>query len=144
MTHSFSKIWIHAILGTKFRQPLIEDHFKKDLFNFIEDELYSMNCYPKIINGTNDHVHLLFRLSPQKNVADIIKNIKGLSSHWVNQKNTTKNKFTWQGGYGAFSVSESLVERVYRYILNQEEHHKKISFKKEFDKFLELNGLLID
>jgi putative transposase len=73
-----------------------------------------------------------------------MKNIKGLSSHWVNQQNFIKGKFAWQTGYGAFSVSESMLEKVYKYILNQEEHHKKISYENELRKFLELNGLLIE
>lgn len=142
MSHSYTNIWIHAIFGTKFRQPNIKENFRQNLYGFIKAELNEMNCPSKIINGTEDHIHILFRLNPQRNVADVVKNIKGLSSHWVNSKNLISEKFAWQTGYGAFSVSESELNRVYQYILNQKEHHEKISYEEEMNKFIELNKLL--
>ena len=87
-----------------------------------------------------DHVHCLFLLNPQKSISEVIKQIKGSSSHFINQSNLAIGKFAWQTGYGAFSVSESVVEKVYRYILNQKKHHQKKSFQQEYDAFLKLYG----
>jgi putative transposase len=142
MSHSHTKIWIHAIFETKFRQPTLQEDFRQELYDFIRNELRGMNCSTRIINGTEDHIHILFQLNPQKNVADVIKNIKGLSSHWINSKDFLVGKFAWQGGYGAFSVSESAVDKVYRYILNQKEHHQNMSYEEEVNKFIEFKKVI--
>ena len=95
-----------------------------------------MECIPLAINGMPDHIHLLFQVNPNKSVAEIIRQVKGNSSHTVNQSNLVENKFAWQTGYAAFSVSESSVEKVQEYILNQREHHRKKSFQEEFEVFM--------
>lgn len=87
-----------------------------------------------------EHVHLLFLLNPQKAIADVLKQVKGATSHWINQQDFVEAKFAWQGGYGAYSVSESQLEKVYNYILNQKDHHKKQSFVKEYENFSRLHG----
>lgn len=89
-----------------------------------------------------DHVHSLFLLNPKKAITDILQQVKGISSNWINERDLIKDKFAWQTGYAAYSVSESVLEKVYRYILNQKQHHKKISFEKEYDKFIKLHGLI--
>ena len=86
-----------------------------------------------------DHVHCLFLLSPQKSINDVIKQVKGSTSHDINEKNLIK--FSWQTGYAAYSVSESVVEKVFEYIKNQKRHHAKITFQQEYDEFLRLCGL---
>lgn len=99
------------------------------------------NCPVRIINGMPDHIHCLFLLSPQKSIADVVKQIKGGSSHYVNQNDLIVEKFAWQTGYAAFSVSKSVVERVFQYIKNQKEHHQKKTFQQEYDDFIKIYQL---
>jgi putative transposase len=141
MPHSFNKIWIHAIWATKNRESLIHQNLEQKLFQYISEQLREQGCPVRIINGMPDHVHCLFLLSPKKSIMDVIKQIKGSSSHFVNQNNLIPEKFAWQTGYAAFSVSESVVERVFQYIKNQKQHHQKRSFQQEYEEFLKRYGL---
>ncbi len=141
MPHSYNKIWIHAIWATKERMPLIDLSVEKKIHQFITEQLREQGCPARIINGMPDHIHCLFLLNPQKSIADVIKQIKGSSSHFINQNNLIANKFSWQTGYAAFSVSESVVDKVFHYIKNQKQHHQKKIFQEEFDDFIKLYGL---
>lgn len=144
MSHSLVKVWIHAIFGTKDKFSLIKDSFESKLHNHIKDTLENeLDCKVRNINGTQDHIHILFLLSPNYSLKDIFQNIKGESSHWINQSNFTNYKFAWQTGYGAYSVSESMVSKVEKYIDNQKEHHKTMSYKEEIDLFMKKYGLKI-
>ena len=132
MSHSLLKVWIHGIFRTKDRTSLIKSNFEKELHAHLKAKLENnLDCKVRAINGTEDHIHLLFLLSPNFALKDIFQNIKGESSHWVNQSDFIKHKFAWQTGYGAFSVSESIVKEVEKYIGNQKEHHKKITYNEE-------------
>jgi len=95
----------------------------------------------KALNGTSEHIHLLFLLNPIYAVSDVIKGIKGESSHWINSEKLLAYKFAWQTGYGAFSVSESMVGSVEKYILNQKEHHKTVTFADEYELFMKKHGM---
>jgi len=130
MSHSFTKVWIHGIFSTKDRIPLIKQNFENEL-----------DCKVKIINGMSEHLHILFLLNPNYALKDVFHSIKGSSSHWINQENFIKEKFAWQIGYSAFSVSESKLKDVEKYIQNQKEHHKKITFHEEYEAFLKKYGL---
>jgi REP element-mobilizing transposase RayT len=141
MPHSFNKIWIHAIWSTKEREPFIISTIETELFDFMQTQFREAGCPVRIINGMPDHVHCLFLLNPQKSVAEVIKQIKGSSSHYINQQDTLPTKFAWQTGYAAYSVSESVLQRVSQYIANQKEHHRKKPFMQEYEEFLKLNGL---
>ena len=142
MTHTYTKIWIHGILGTKDRCPLIEPSYANQLNDFIKQQLENdFNCPVRIINSVKDHIHILFLLNTNYLIKDIFKNIKGSSSHWINQNNFTRLKFVWQRGYGAFSVSESKLLEIEKYIRNQETHHKKMTFFEECESFLKRYGL---
>ncbi|MDO8550131.1 MAG: IS200/IS605 family transposase [Ignavibacteria bacterium] len=144
MSHSLLKIWIHGIFGTKDRTSLIKNTFEAQLHSHIKEKLErELDCKVRIINGTEDHVHILFLLSPNFTMKDIFHNVKGESSHWVNQSDFIKYKFAWQTGYGAFSVSESMVKEVEKYIANQKEHHKKMTYEEEIDLFIKKYGLKI-
>lgn len=140
MPHSFNKIWIHAIWSTKNRLPLIYSNVENKIYQFIAEQLREQGCPVRIINGMPDHIHCLFLLTPQKSIADVIKQIKGSSSHFINQSNMIPEKFAWQTGYAAYSVSESGVEKVFVYIKNQKTHHQKKTFQQEYEDFLELYG----
>jgi len=98
MPHSFNKIWIHAIWSTKERLPLIHSSVAPKLYQYISEQLGELDCQPHLINGMPDHVHCLFLLSPQKSIAEVIKQIKGSSSHFINQNNLIADKFAWQTG----------------------------------------------
>jgi REP element-mobilizing transposase RayT len=121
--------------------PLIHSSVENKIHQFIAEQLREQGCPVRIINGMPDHIHCLFLLCPQKSIADIIKQIKGSSSHYINQHNLIENKFAWQTGYAAYSVSESVVEKVYEYIKNQKQHHAKKTFLQEYDEFIKLYGL---
>jgi len=141
MSHSYNKIWIHAIWSTKERMPLLHQAVEQKLYQFISDQLRELGCPVRIINGMPDHIHCLFLLNPQKSIAEIIKQIKGSSSHYINQENIVPDKFAWQTGYASYSVSESVVDKVYQYIINQKNHHQKKTFQNEFDEFIKLHEL---
>jgi len=140
MAHSFIKLWVHAIWTTKDRIELIPAINEGKIFQFMRNELNKMNCEVNIINGMSNHIHCLFQLDHQKCIANVIKQIKGSSSHFINTNNLTTAKFSWQVGYSSFSVSQSMVERVEAYIRNQKQHHQKVSFEEEYNSFLKLNG----
>jgi REP element-mobilizing transposase RayT len=118
MPHSFNKIWVHAIWATKERKPLINSNIESKIHVFISEQLREQGCLVRVINGMPDHIHCLFLTNPQKSIAEIVKQIKGSSSHYINQNNLIAMKFAWQTGYAAYSVSESVVEKVYLYIKN--------------------------
>ena len=139
--HSYNKIWIHAVYATKGRERLIDSKIERQVYDHKKAELIEMKCPVRIINGMPDHVHLLFLQNPKLAITDIIKQVKGATSHWINEQNLCERKFAWQVGYAAFSVSESQLEKVYLYILNQKKHHKQKSFLEEYDEFISLHGL---
>jgi REP element-mobilizing transposase RayT len=141
MPHSFIKIWIHAIWATKERLPLIKQNVETQVFDQMRKQFVESGCPVRIINGMPDHVHCLFLLNPQKSIAEVIKQVKGSTSHWVNEQNIIAEKFAWQTGYAAYSVSESQLEKVFQYIKNQKAHHAKTTFQMEYDEFIKLHGL---
>lgn len=144
MPHSFNKIWIHAVWATKERTPLISPKIENRIYEFMKREFTEIGCPVKIINGMPDHVHCLFLLNAQKSIAEVIKQIKGSTSHFINEQNLIKEKFAWQTGYAAYSISESATNKVFQYIRNQKQHHSKKPFQQEFDEFLKLYGFADD
>lgn len=141
MPQSYNKLWIHAIWATKNRQELVDFSIESQVYNFIREELIELGCPVRIINGMPDHIHALFLLNPQKSISDVMKQVKGSSSHSINGNNMMLEKFAWQNGFAAFSVSESQLEVVYNYIKNQKQHHLKKNGQDEFDDFIKLHGL---
>ncbi|MCZ4224134.1 IS200/IS605 family transposase [Pedobacter rhodius] len=142
MPHSYNKIWIHAIWATKDRNHFIQSQIERKLYDFIYHQFVELGCVVRAINGMPDHIHCLFLLNPQKSIVEVIKQVKGSSSYFMNNESLINEKFSWQTGYAAYSVSESVLERVYRYIKNQKEHHRKKCFQNEYEDFLKLYGLL--
>ncbi|MDZ4147014.1 MAG: IS200/IS605 family transposase [Flavobacteriaceae bacterium] len=141
MPHSFNKIWIHTIWATKNRMLLIHSNVEHKIHLFMSEQLRELGCPVRIINGMPDHIHCLFLLNPQKSIADVIKQIKGSSSHFINQNNLIDEKFAWQTGYAAYSVSESVVDKVFQYVKNQKQHHQKKTFQEEYEAYIKLYGL---
>ena len=143
MSHSFPRVWVHLVFGTKNRQPLIAPEKESKIYTFIQSQMIDKGCFTKAMNGIEDHIHILFLLNQNISLADLVKQIKGSSAHWINQQNICSEKFAWQTGYGAFSVSESQLPKVERYILNQKEHHKTKTFVEEYEGLLKLHNLNI-
>lgn len=126
MSHSYYNVWIHAVFATKDRQELISTDLEEDLFPFLYSEFKELGCKLKIVNGLSDHIHCLFMLDAQKSYAQVMKQIKGASSHYINHQNLTNEKFSWQKGYAIFSVSNTDVDKIYEYIKNQKLIHESI------------------
>ncbi len=141
MSHSYYKIWLHVVFSTKNRNAFIHPKIERQVFDYLSAELNELGCVTRIVNGMPDHVHLLFLQNPNKTVPEIVKQIKGSSSHWINLENLTEDKFSWQTGFSVFSVSESQLEKVFNYIHNQKAHHGKKSAEKELESLLKLHNI---
>jgi REP element-mobilizing transposase RayT len=141
MSHTYHKIWLHYIWATKYRKPLITKNLKIKLNGHIKKNAKDNDIYIDTVNGIVDHIHLLVGLYPSQCPSYIANMIKGESSNWINKNDFIKQKFAWQGGYSVFSVSESNVQKVREYIMNQEEHHKKMTYEEEIEKFLKVYGI---
>lgn len=141
MSHSYNKIWLHVVFATKERIPLITFAIETKIYDHMREQLIEIGCPVRIINGMPDHVHLLFLQNPKMAVADIVKQVKGNTSHWINEQDLIPERFAWQTGYAAYSVSESQLERVFQYINHQKEHHKRKTFAMEYDEFIALHRL---
>jgi putative transposase len=144
MPNTYTNLLYHIIFSTKNREPTIEASWKDELHRYIAGIIRAEGGVSIEINGIPDHVHILAKLKPAKSVAEILKLIKSNSSKWVNDEKVRGRSFHWQVGYAAFSVSESQVEAVRRYIRNQEEHHRKQSFQEELIALLERHGVQYD
>jgi putative transposase len=142
LSHTAGNLVLHLIFSTKDRKPLITSEIRTDLLAYLGGIIREMHGTALIINGTADHVHMLIRIRPAQAPAEIARVVKTNSSRWVHEK--WKVRFAWQTGYGAFSVSESNVAAVSRYIATQEEHHKKLTFQEEYVAFLKKNKIQYD
>lgn len=136
MPNTYTQIHIQFVFAVKFRNGLINPLFKGELYQYISGILKQHNHKLLAINGMPDHLHIFIGMRPTQSISDLMQDIKGSSSKWINEKKFLKIKFEWQEGYGAFSYSKSHVDTVIKYIKNQEEHHKKESFRDEYLKFL--------
>lgn len=126
----------HIVFSTKERFPSINKFFEKDLYNYIGAIIRNKEGILLEIGGTANHVHLALKLKPTHSIPDLLQAIKSNSSKWINENKKTVGLFSWQVGYGIFSISESLLPKVIDYIKNQKEHHRKRSFEEEFELLL--------
>jgi putative transposase len=144
MPHSLTHILIHALFSTKRREPMIDRKLRSRLWAYMGGIVRECGGGVVAIGGTADHVHVLFTVPPTVSVADTMRLVKTNSSRWVHEEFPTRKSFAWQTGYAAFSVSASNVERVKRYIADQEEHHRKATFQEEYLAFLKRHGVAYD
>ena len=144
MAQSLSKIYVHIVFHTKYSQPLIRPEIEPELFAYMGRVIKTNDSIPIKINGVENHVHILAILSKNVALSKFLEEIKRNSSRWIKTKGEEYKDFKWQGGYGAFSVNERRVEHVKRYIENQKEHHKRVSFKEEYIKLLDEHGVEYD
>ena len=136
MPQSLVKNYIHITFSTKNRTPLIQQPIKEELFSYLGGTCKELESQPLIVGGMNDHVHLLVMLSRKMALMTLIEKIKTHSSKWIKTKGPQFQNFYWQQGYGCFSVNPKQVDLVKEYIMNQEVHHKKMSFQDEYRAFL--------
>lgn len=136
MGQSLVKNYLHFIFSTKHREPSIIPSVEFELHNYLGGICKNLECYPVIVGGYFDHVHLLCLLSKKVTVVTLIRELKADSSKWIKLKDGRLESFRWQNGYGAFSVSPSQIEVVKTYIKNQHEHHRKKTFQDEYRAFL--------
>lgn len=131
MPQSISHVYVHLIFSTKYRQPLIDDSIKEELYSYMGGICKHYECYPVQIGGYYDHIHILCTLSPKIPLMKLMEYVKKNSSKWIKTKGSAYAGFYWQTGYAAFSVSIYKVETVKRYIQNQYRHHQKKNFQDE-------------
>ncbi len=137
MSGTYSQIYIQYVFAVKGKQNLLQKPWREDVFKYISGIIKSKGQKSIIVNGVEDHVHMFVGLKPSMNISDLVRDIKNNSSKFINEQKYLPVKFAWQEGYGVFSYSHSHIDNVYKYIANQEEHHKKKSFKEEYLDFLE-------
>ena len=137
MANTYSQVNIHCVFAVKGRENIISQALQKRLFEYISGILSSKNAYPLAVGGWKDHVHILFELPTDKNISEIVREVKASSTNWINSLGLIKGKFSWQAGYGAFSYAKSQRNNVINYILNQEQHHRVKTFKEEYLEMLQ-------
>jgi len=136
MPGTFSQIYIQIVFAVRGRENLIGNNWKSELHKYIAGIIKGKDQKPIIVNGMPDHIHAFIGLRPKMSIADLTRDMKNNSSNFINSHGFVKGKFAWQEGYGSFSYSHSQIGNVYNYILHQEKHHKKMSFKEEYIGFL--------
>lgn len=139
----FAKVYVHFVFSTKDRLPFLADkETREKVWNHIKEYSRQKGIFIDYINGYSEHCHCLVSLGIEQTMSNIMNLLKGESSHWINKNKICNPGFKWQNDYFAVSVSESIVERVREYIRNQEAHHRKKTFKEEYDEFIRLYGFM--
>lgn len=132
MANTYTQIHLQFVFAVQNRISLIQSTWKNELYKYITTIIQNDGHKMLIINGMPDHIHIFIGMRPTQSISDLMKEVKGDSSSWINQKHFVQGKFNWQEGYGAFSYSKSQVPAVINYIKNQEQHHKKKTFREEY------------
>ncbi|HEY1381022.1 MAG TPA: IS200/IS605 family transposase [Gemmataceae bacterium] len=140
MAHAFTNLLYHIVFATKERQPWLTPALRPDLWAYLAGVIREEGGIALIVNGVDDHVHILAKLRPDRAVSDVVSAVKSRSSGWIHRTRPDVPAFAWQTGYGGFTVSQSQVERVRLYIANQEEHHRRVPFRTEFRQLLLAHG----
>lgn len=141
MSHTYAQNTIHLVFSTKGRRKLISPEFQPKLWAYAAGICKHLGIFVHAAGGTQDHIHLLIQIPPALALAKAVLTIQSNSSRWANQEG---QKLAWQQGYGAYSVSASIVPAVIQYIRNQEEHHKRLRFEEEFVALLKERGVEFD
>ena len=136
MANTYTQIHLQFVFAPKFRASLIHPSWEDKLFKYISGVVQNNKHKMLCINGMPDHLHMLIGFHTTQSIADLMQDVKGASSKWINDKKLTKSRFEWQVGYGGFSYSKSQIPTIINYINNQKEHHKKKTFMEEYKLFL--------
>ncbi len=136
MPNTFTQIYVQTVFTVKNRLSVIMPSWKDELYKYMTGIVQNNGHKLIAINGTSDHVHLFVGLKPSQSLSELMQDVKGDSSKWINSKGFVKGHFEWQAGFGAFSYAHSQIDNVVKYINNQELHHKKETFLQEYLRFL--------
>ncbi len=136
MANTYTQLYIHIVFAVEHRDRLIHSSFKDELMKYITGIVQNKGNKLIAINIMSDHAHIFLGLNPKNAISDLVKDVKVSSTDFINEKKWLRGKFHWQEGYGAFSYSHSQIDKVVKYILNQEKHHKRVTFKDEYNKML--------
>jgi putative transposase len=134
--NTYTQLYVHVIFAVKGRTNLISQQWKEELYKYITGIITNKSQKLMIVNGMPDHIHLLIGFKPDCSLSDLVRDIKANSSKFINEKQLVPGRFEWQTGFGAFTVGQSQIDRVINYILTQEEHHAKRTFREEYIDFL--------
>jgi REP element-mobilizing transposase RayT len=137
MAHTYSQIYLQFVFAVKQRNNLISREHKEELHKYIASLVLAKSAKMLAVHCMPDHLHLFVGFRPNIHISDFVKEIKSKTNQFINAKKWVSGKFNWQEGYGVFSYSHSHIDNVVRYILNQESHHKKTTFREEYHQFLE-------
>jgi putative transposase len=141
MANTYTQLYIHLVFSPKNREALIGKSWKNELEMYVTGIVQNNNHKLLAVGSMPDHIHIFIGYDVNQRIPDLVEHIKTSSNGWIKEKNLSKFKFEWQKGYGAFSHSRSQLDTVVKYILNQEEHHKKKSFKEEYLEMLRKNDI---
>jgi putative transposase len=141
MANTYSQINIHAVFAVQGRENTLRKEIRENIFGYISGTIKGLGLYPLAVNGYSDHVHIFFEMPASVSLSKAMQEIKASSSRWINENQLVEGKFQWQKGYGAFSNSRSQRDNVIKYIIDQEKHHLKRSFRDEYLEFLEKYGI---
>jgi putative transposase len=144
MPSSYTSLYYHVVFSTKHRQPMLDEPLASQTHEYLGGAVRGCGGESIVVGGMPDHVHLLVRVPPATALADLLREIKANSSKWIHQSHPDRSEFAWQTGYGAFTVSQSGLERVKGYILNQANHHQTMSFEQEFQLILQKHHVSYD
>lgn len=144
MSNTYSNLLFHVVFSVKERKSLILKELRERLYPYMCGIANQNNFKIIIINGTDNHVHILLSLRPDMSVAKVVQLIKGGSSKWLHDNFPSLKIFSWQEGYGVFTVSLSQINIIKQYITNQEKHHQKMNFQEEYLEFLKRNNIEFD
>ncbi|WMJ74697.1 IS200/IS605 family transposase [Cytophagaceae bacterium ABcell3] len=136
MPGTFSQIYVQVVFAVRGRNSLLLKPWRDDVFKYMSGIIKGKGQKSIIVNGVSDHVHLFVGLKPSMRLSDLVRDIKSITSGFIKEQKFVRGKFEWQEGYGAFSYSHSHINQVYNYIKNQEEHHKRKTFKEEYVEML--------
>lgn len=136
MANTYTQIQLQIVFAVRFRRNLIHKSWRDELYKYITGIVQNNNHKMLQIGGMPDHLHLFIGMRPSQSLSDLMRQVKGESSEWVNERGLVRHRFAWQEGYGAFSYATSEIPRVIRYIQNQEAHHAKKTFVEEYSKLL--------
>ena len=137
-------MYIQTVFAVKYRDAIINESWKDDLLQVIGNLINETGCKTLLVNGVEDHIHCFIGLIPSVAVSDMMQSAKARSSKWINESGLLRHRFEWQPGFGSFSYSRSHVDRVFRYIQNQENHHQKQTFREEYIEMLIKYGVAYD
>jgi len=144
MANTFTQIYLHLVFAVQNRISLIQPEWKDELYKYITGIIQNNDHKLIAINGMPSHLHIATGYKPYQLIPDLLQDVKGNSSKWINDRKFVRGKFNWQGGYGAFSFSHSHIDKVVKYINNQEQHHKKQTFREEYMQLLKKYNVPFD